>query len=172
MEAISVRIEVAILSGAWFLTIIMLLYFVPKNKIREAWLIFLFKQFITWVTGLVVVQYRLIEYPVRLFSYANRASFTFEFFIYPSMCVIFNLHYPASKSQIRQFFYYVYFCTAITGLEVVLERYTELLKYIRWHWSITWITLLITFYMSRVFYLWFFQLPPDGNAIKNPGQLI
>nr|WP_282434416.1 CBO0543 family protein [Desulfosporosinus orientis] len=42
----------------------------------------------TWAVGLGVVELRLIEYPVRLFPYANRTSFSFEYFIYPSICAI------------------------------------------------------------------------------------
>ncbi|WP_345788342.1 CBO0543 family protein [Desulfosporosinus orientis] len=62
--------------------------FIPKDKIRKALIAFLFKQVITWAVGLGVVELRLIEYPVRLFPYANRTSFSFEYFIYPSICAI------------------------------------------------------------------------------------
>ena len=42
----------------------------PKEKIRDAHVIFLFNQIITWPAGHLVVNLHLIEYPVRLFSYA------------------------------------------------------------------------------------------------------
>lgn len=143
---------------AWILTIILLIRFIPRNKIREAELAFLFKQLITWVTGLAVVELGLIEYPVRLFPYANKTSFSFEYFIYPSMCAIFNVNYPEKKGAFGQFMYYFSYCTALTIIEVIVERYTEIIKYIHWNWLITWITLYLTFYMTRKYYIWFFKL--------------
>lgn len=167
-EAIFVSTEVAVQSAAWFIAAVMLLMFVPRDKIREAFVIFFFKQMLTWAVGLIVVQYRLIEYPVRMFSFATKASFTFEFMIYPAICAVFNLHYPEAKNRLGQFMYYFYYCSAITAFEVVLEKYTMVIKYLNWNWSVTWITLFITFYFSRVFYLWFFRRRTDGAWIANP----
>jgi len=156
--------EVIILVSAWIITIAMLIIFVPKNKLREAQVIFFFKQLMTWVFGLTVVQYKLIEYPVRAFSYANRTSFSFEYFIYPAICVVFNLHYPEGKSKVRQFMYYFYFCTAMTIFEVLSEKYTDIINYLNWNWPLTWLTLFITFYISRKYYTWFFVIKPDNQG--------
>jgi hypothetical protein len=155
--------EVIILVASWILTIFMLIVFVPKHKFREAQVIFFFKQLITWLFGLTVVQFRLIEYPVREFSYASRASFAFEFFIYPAICVVFNLHYPEGKSKIRQFMYFFYFCTTMTVIEVLLEKYSDVINYLHWNWFLTWITLFITFYITRKYYLWFFGIKPKNE---------
>lgn len=150
--------EVLILTIAWIITASMLVLFVTKNRIREAIVIFFFKQFITWILGLAVVEYKLIAYPVRLFfSYASRTSFTFEYFIYPAICVVFVLHYPEGRSGMRKFLYYSYFCTVMTIVEVLCEKYTQIIEYINWEWYVTWITLFITFYISRIFYVWFFR---------------
>ena len=142
----------------FIITIILLVKFIPKNKFREAIVAFLFKQLITWILGLSVVELRLIEYPVRLYPYATKSSFAFEYFIYPSFCAIFNVHYPEKKSALGRFMYYFYYCTAITISEVFIEKYTNILKYIHWTWYITWSTLFITFYITRIFYVWFFKL--------------
>ncbi len=150
-------LESVILIVAWGLMIALLVIFVPRNKIREAQVIFLFKQLMTWIFGLIVAELGLIEYPVRVFSYASRASFTFEFFIYPSLCVIFNLHYPENKRALRQLGHYVLFCSAITVVEVLCERFTNIIHYVNWTWYTTWFTLLITFYLSRLYYIWFFR---------------
>lgn len=150
--------EIIILAAAWIISAILLLGYVPKNKVREALVIFFFKQTLTWVIGLVVVQYGLLEYPVRSFSHATKSSFDFEYFIYPSICVVFNLHYPEGKNLLRQFWHYFSFCTVMTLIEVLCERHTAIINYLHWEWYFTWITLFITFYVSRKFYVWFFRL--------------
>ena len=160
--------EYIIISFAWIITIVSLIKFVPKDKIREAQVAFLFKQIITWVAGLAVVELGLIEYPVRLFfPHANRASFSFEYFIYPAIGAIFNVNYPKNKSSFGQFMYYFYYCTTMTVIEVIIERYTDVLTYIHWTWYITWITLFITFYITRKYYVWFFKLKQNINE-HNP----
>ena len=150
--------EKAILVIGWIISVLLLFRFIPKNKVRLAQLAFLFKQAITWLIGLAVVEARLLEYPVRFFSYANRTSFTFEYIVYPSICAIFNVNYPEKKGRFSQFMYYSYYCTAITIIEVILEEYTNLINYINWTWYITWITLYITFYMTRKYCVWFYKL--------------
>lgn len=149
--------ERIILVSAWIITIIVLIIFIPKNRIREAQLIFLFKQLQTWLFGLLVANYGLIEYPMRLFQYATRADFTFEFFIYPAVCVIFNLHYPQKKSWFRQAVHYVSYTTTITLFEIVIEKYTNIINYLHWTWYLTWITICVTFWFSRLYYVWFYK---------------
>jgi hypothetical protein len=148
--------ETFILCYIW--TIMLLsLTFIPKHRRREASVIFMFKLLLTWLFGLLVVEFRLIEYPVRLFSYASRTSFTFEYFVYPVLCVFFNLYYPEAKSRLVKALHYVYYASGITAFEAFFESYTSLIRYINWTWYWTWITLCITMYLSRLYYYWFFK---------------
>lgn len=139
------------------LMIFLLFRFIPKNKIREAHVTYLFELIITWSVGLTVAEFNLIEYPIRLFPYANKASFIFEFFLYPSICAIFVVNYPEKKSTFAKFRYYFYYCTSLTIIEVIQERYTNILKYISWSWYLTWISFFITFYIATKYKQWFFN---------------
>lgn len=142
----------------WFVTIGLLYNYIPKNKIIHGVLTFLFKQVITWLFGLIVVEKGLIKYPVRLFfRKANKSSFCFEYFLFPSLSAIFNLHYPENKSKSSILLYYIFHTGLLTGVEALLERYTNLVKYIKWKWYWTFITIGTTYYTSRVFYRWFFK---------------
>lgn len=147
---------------AWVITLVVLIIFVPKARLREAWVIFLFKQLMTWLFGLLVVEFKLIEYPVRLFSYANKTSFCFEFFIYPAVCVIFCLYYPRNKGNWLKLLHYVKYSTVITVIEILVEKYTNIITYLHWTWYLTWMTLFITFFFSFKFYEWFFKLKKTG----------
>lgn len=146
-----------LLISGWLISIVLLIVFVPKNKFREANLLFLFMQFITWIMGTAVAEMKLIEYPVRSFPYAYKGSFDFEFFIYPSFCVLFNLYYPENKDKLRKFMHYFYYCTGLTMAEVMAGRYTNIIRYIHWGWYVTWITLFITFFITRQYYIWFYR---------------
>jgi hypothetical protein len=156
--------DTLIIITGWVITIVLLLIFIPKEKIRQAFLVFMFKQLITWLVGLVVVELRLIEYPVRSFAYASKTSFDFEYFIYPAFCVLFNLNYPEGKSFVRRSLHYVYFCSGLTAVEVLVEKNTDILEYLHWAWYTTFITLFLTFFISRQFYKWFFKIKEKDTA--------
>lgn len=153
-----------ILIAVWIVTILLVLFTTPRNQIREAYIIFSFKQVLTWPLGLLVVQYKLIEYPVRMFPFAMRSSFSFEYFIFPALCIVFNLKFPENKSIIHKILWYLFFPSWMTILEVLIEKHTNLIRFIAWNWFWTWSSLLITFYLSRVFYLWFMKKQTGGTG--------
>jgi hypothetical protein len=138
-----------------------ILFFIPKNKFRLAVVAFLFQQVITFLNGLVVVELRLLEYPIRLFASINRTSFTFEYFAFPVICAAFNVWYPINRSALIQLGYYVGFSSVLTILEVIIEKYTKLIKYIHWEWYISWVTICIALFIARLFCVWFFAKERD-----------
>ncbi|WP_185806846.1 CBO0543 family protein [Bacillus sp. HMF5848] len=156
-----------ILVCIWAVTIVALLLFIPKDKVRHGVLAFLYKQIVTWLFGLVVVDKGLIAYPIRIFSKANKSSFSFEYFFYPSLCAIFNIHYPEGKSKWLKGFYYLFHAGFITLVEVCAEKYTNLIQYKRWSWYWSFLTIATTYYSSRLFYRWFFAEELNQIQIHN-----
>lgn len=150
-------IEYSIEIASWMIALALLYFYVPKKKYREAQLSFLFMQGLTWILGLLAVELRLLEYPVRFFSYTTRVSFTFEYFVFPVVSVIFNLYFPKEGTGLRKILYSLAFPTIITIAEVILEEYTACIEYINWHWSWSWISMLVTLLLSYGYYKWFFS---------------
>ena len=139
------------------ISIIAMWKFIPQEKRRHSHVAFLFKQFLTWFSGLVVANLGLIEYPVRFFQDANKASFTFEFMAFPVICAFFNIYYPEFETKAIKLRYYFSFCTVLTIIELIFENYTQLIKYIHWSGYLTWFSILVTLYISRLYYRWFFK---------------
>jgi hypothetical protein len=146
-----------VLISAWVITILGLILLTPRDKIREAHVLFLFKQALTWVTGLLVVEFRWIEYPVREFQIATATSFSFEYLIYPSVCIVLVLRFPFHKSIWHKIGWFVLFPTTITIVEVLIERYTNLIKYITWTWYWTLLSMLLFDIITLSYYLWFIK---------------
>ncbi|WP_347551228.1 CBO0543 family protein [Pseudalkalibacillus hwajinpoensis] len=146
-----------ILYFIWIVTGVLLYKFIPRNKLRQGILVMFSKQCISWFFGLLVVEKGLIKYPVRLFKKSNKMSFTFEYFIYPAFCAIFNLNYPENRNKFIKFVYYLFHVGLITCGEVLAERYTNIIKYVKWKWYWSFLTLGMTNYLSRLFYKWFFK---------------
>ncbi|ERI91903.1 hypothetical protein HMPREF1982_02946 [Clostridiales bacterium oral taxon 876 str. F0540] len=150
----SLKVEYIIYAFESILIVFLLFRFIPKDKIRVAHVTYLFKLLLSWPLGLAVADYRLIEYPIRPFKYATKSAFLFEFFFYPSICAVFVVNYPEKKSNFHKFMYYFYYCTTLTIIEVIEERYTDVIKYIHWNWLFSWLSFFITFYISQKYSKW------------------
>lgn len=153
------KLEKSIEISAWVITFLLLIRYVPKNKIREAHVSFMFKQVVTWLFGLLVVEKNLISYPYRLFfKKANKASFTFEYFVYPALCSLFNLYYPEKRNNRAKLFYYFFHTVGIVIFEIFAVKHTKLIKYKNWTWYWSFLTVWTTYYLSRLYYRWFFKV--------------
>ena len=141
----------------WGITLLSLFLFIPKNKIHLALVAFLFKLAMTWPLGLFVVDMGWIQYPIRFFENANKASFTFEYLVYPVLCVYLNVYFPVKKHLLLRMAYYTVICSVVTLVELFLLYNTNLIIYIHWDAYLTWITLFVTFYLNRQFCVWFFK---------------
>lgn len=156
-----------ILIGVCCLCMLLLIKLVPREKAREAWVLFLFLQVLTWPAGLFIVEMGWIEYPVQLFPHANdynKTSFEFEFFIFPLVSIIFSLHYPKNRTKKASFLYYLSFVGIFTAIEVLLEKYTNLVKYHGWHWYWSYITMTLALYLNHKYYLWFRKRIVKGDS--------
>lgn len=137
------------------------LAFIPKNKLRDASIIFIFQQGVTWFAGILAIGFNLLEYPVRELAKVNGTSFLFEFFLYPVITIFFCINYPKTNSIWIKFLYLGAFATGLTGLtvpEVIIEKYTNLITYIDWKWYYTWSSVYATLYLAWTFYRWLFRL--------------
>lgn len=160
------KLEKTIEISAWIVTVLLLIKFVPKNKLREAQVAFLFKQVVTWLFGLLVVEKNLISYPTRLFfKKSNKASFTFEYFVYPALCSLFNLYYPEKRNSVIKLIYYISHSSIITIFEAFAVKYTTLIKYKKWTWYWSFITMCSTYYLSRIYYNYFFKEQENYQGI-------
>jgi hypothetical protein len=139
-------------------SLLVLIKFVPKKSIRDAFILFLFLQTITWILGLIAVELDLIEYPVQLFpneNGTNRTSFSFEFLIFPAVAILFSLYYPTKANKIIQFLYYLIITGFFTGMEVLVEKYTNLANYHHWKWYWTLFSVMMVLFINHRYYIWF-----------------
>jgi hypothetical protein len=129
----------------------------PKSKVLQMQFIILFVQLPTWMLGLSAVEIGLLEYPYREFASVNRTSFVFEYVILPVLCVHLNNHYPWQASRLTKATYLAGIGLLLTGWEVVLERYTMVIKYTGWEWYWTWISVVFIFWLTQKTVAWFFR---------------
>ncbi|MCZ8514005.1 hypothetical protein O9H85_16560 [Paenibacillus filicis] len=138
------------------------LVLVPNDRRRESQAVFLFFGLVTWVLGLAAVEAGWLTYPVREFQSATQTSFVFEFLAFPVVSIYFNLYFPQGRSPWIQAGYGGAFAAAITVPEFFIEKYTQLIEYHGWTWYWTFVSVMLTLWVSRLFYVWFFRV--NGKA--------
>ncbi len=156
-EAHVFLLEKVLLVGMWIICFLSI-WFIPKDKLDKASFVFLITQFFTWISGLLVVQFGGLEYPVRELWKANATSFSFEYFVLPMILIFFVLYYPNHKPLKRKILYYIAFSSTLTIVEYLVEKYTFLIKYHSWDWYWSWISVTILFYIVMSIYKWFFKM--------------
>lgn len=146
-------LEIIILSLSWIIAIILFIIFVPKSKIRLALIGILVMQMLTWPLGMIAAEFDLIHYPIRFFPEATEVSFTFEYFVFPIVSTLFNLHYP-NGSLWKGLAFTSVIVTAITIAEVILEKYTNTIVYLEWHWTWSWLSMFVILHLSYAIFRW------------------
>ncbi|MBM7660349.1 hypothetical protein JOC85_001116 [Bacillus mesophilus] len=130
---------------------ILLPFAFKRERLKEWLLVFFLKGYVSSFIGKLVVKNKHISYPIRFMPKYFNSSILFEYLLFPLLCVFYNRTSLQSKpvSIILQSLLY---STPMTIIEVLLERYTDLIKYKRkWNWVITYVTLVITFLAVRMF---------------------
>lgn len=136
--------------AAFVIALLMLIFLVDWRYFRDWVVVFLVKCNIDFIWGSPVVKLKLLEYPVRLLPQYYETCLLFELWVFPILCVLYN---QVTKDRgIGPILYYaVLFSAGMTAIEYPIERYTDLIHYIKWSWFTTFYTLIITFLMSRAF---------------------
>ncbi|MBE3571033.1 MAG: hypothetical protein IMW92_13345 [Bacillales bacterium] len=141
----------------WILFIIgialLLFSFRKKALIKDSILVFLLKAYFSTFIGIFVAEEKMIVYPVRFLSKYFNTSIIFESLLYPIMCVYFfqTTYHSKFLGIILQCALYT---SALTIIEVLCEKYTDLIKYHTWTWMYSFITIFLLSLFVRLIMLY------------------
>jgi len=122
-----------------------------KGPIKDWFLVYLFKTFITTMIDGPVVKKKLVSYPYRYFSKFFETNIVFDYVIFPLLCVLYSqFTYKLKPSKIILSVFL--FSAPMTIIQWWLERNTKLVKYgKKWTSFHTLGVLTMTFWSSRGF---------------------
>jgi len=137
-----------------FLTIGIILMFIGFRKplTKEAILVFFMKAYFSTFIGVIVVEEKLLTYPVSFLSGYFDTSILFEYLLYPIVCTFYyrTSHDSTFFGIVMQA---VLYSTAITIIEVILEKYTDLIDYHTWTWYYTFVSIFLLSLFVRILML-------------------
>jgi hypothetical protein len=150
---LSFPIEELLLWFFFFLGILLFLNALRKPP-RKAWIAaFTFTGFLASILGVIAVESHMIAYPVSLFESYFDTSPLYEFLLVPTVSVyVYKTTYHSDWCGILV--QCLIYTACLTIAEIFIERFTDLVHYIRWAWPYTFISVfLVLFSIRMVFYL-------------------
>ena len=138
-----------------------------REKLKDWFLIFFLKGYISSFLDQIIVKKKQISYPVRFMSKYFDSSILFDYLLFPILCVFYNR--TSEKSNLHSIFLQSFiYSTPMTVLEVILEKNTNLIRYNKnWNWLITYSTLVVTFLFVRGFIAIIRKFNIENPSIQN-----
>jgi hypothetical protein len=132
----------------FFIGLLLFFFSLRKPPIKDWILMFMLSANITTFIGVFVERKNLLSYPVRFLSGYFDTNILYEYLWFPVVCIYFyqTTYQTSYRGIIGQGFVY---SGVLTGLEVVVERYTDLLKYSTWTWLHTFISVFLLMLFLR-----------------------
>jgi hypothetical protein len=151
------RMEHLILLLMWLFGFVGFILLVPKKDWRKGFLAFMMFQAIIWLCDMPAFKYDLLRAPVRELPKATDLPLTIDYFFYPVLFSIFYVHRRVKGSLGSRITYFFVWVSASSLLDIVIERYTDLLEYEFLKWYGMWMYIGFLFYISQVCCNWFFK---------------
>ncbi|WP_312094692.1 CBO0543 family protein [Niallia sp.] len=120
-----------------------------KKPVKEWFLVFFFKGYLSSFVDSVVTSEKWLNFPVRFLPKHFQINVLFDYLLFPITCVVYNQisHHSKLPGIILKSFY---LSIPMTIVEALLEKYTKLISYRKgWYWYYTLLTETCTFLLSR-----------------------
>ncbi|WP_313800380.1 CBO0543 family protein [Cytobacillus sp.] len=151
------KMEYFFLTGMWIFGLIGFILFIPRKDRRKGFLALMMFQAIIWLCDMPSFQYGLLSAPFREFPKATDLALTINYFFYPALFSIYYINKKEKGTIWTSFTYFFLWVTLITLFDIMIERYTDLLKYGLLTWYGMWIYIALLFYVSQICCNWFYK---------------
>lgn len=139
--------------------LILIIVLVTKDNMHRFITAFLVGQALTWLNVTLHAKLGLAEYPVREFPKATDMAFSLQYFVFPVLCGFYVLFEPQGPRW-QRFVYLLGYSLVPAVLHYVQAKFTQLVAYKHYHWSIPYVVSVIVLMSVNVAVRWFFHAPP------------
>ncbi|MFD2804623.1 CBO0543 family protein [Litchfieldia salsa] len=134
--------EFYILVGLLLLGVVLLVFALRRPLILHSLLVFFVTAYFTTIIGVIVVEEKMIEYPVSFLDHYFDSSLLFEYFLFPIVNIYF--YQMTYESQWIGVIVKATLLSAIlTLIEYLFEVFTDLIEYHTWTWVLSFIGMFL-----------------------------
>lgn len=145
------RVEYWIIIGLWIIGITGFILLILRKDLRKGILSFMMFQAIIWFFNMFLFKYGFISAPIRELPKAHDFPLTLDYLFHPLLFSIFYIH---KSGKIIPFLAWV---SAATLLDVVLERYTDILEFGKMNGFGLFLYFLFLYCLSHFCCNWFYK---------------
>ncbi|NMD69323.1 hypothetical protein HHO41_03415 [Bacillus sp. DNRA2] len=149
---ISNKTQYKLLKVAFLINFVILIPLIFRKKPIKDWIIvYLFNAVTNEIIDKIVLRYRVVKYPIRLFPKVFKTHILFDLFIYPTFTIFYNQ--ITYKDKLFPKMYKLLLITIPPFLiELCAERKTELIKWTKkWKWYYSFLSIIIKSFTTRMF---------------------
>ncbi|WP_420491016.1 CBO0543 family protein [Neobacillus drentensis] len=73
------------------------------------------------------------------------------------------MYYPEKRNKFIKSLYYLFHTLLVIVPELIALKYTKLIRYPNWKWYWSFITIWLSYFLSRMYQRWFFQNKNQKN---------
>ncbi len=154
MRWIYLNVDYFVLLLLWIIFPFILYKMVPRNRLREAIVTFLFFQMLTWLFSIGLSYTNTLESPIRLFKYATKLNFTMEYLVFPALAVGFQLKFPNHSNYPRRLLHYLLWVGIIVSFIYLIGKFTDIMDVNNNHLIMSFFNFIIELWLSRQYVLW------------------
>lgn len=125
-------------------------FWVIKASKKDSIIIFLLTGFFSSMIDLVVTAKKCVDYPLQVFGRTFNISILFDYLLFPT-CGVFYNQWTYHSGIWGAIWKALIFSGPMTILEFLLEKRTNLVSWIRWHWYQTLLLTSISLWATRLF---------------------
>lgn len=110
-------------------SVLVLLIFVRKHQVRQAFLAYMVAQLFSWPLTLLYVQFGFQTNPVRLFPHATESNFLFAFIFHPSIFSVYYVKYPKTARRSLRIIYSLAVVAVPIAIQYVISLVSNLVAF-------------------------------------------
>lgn len=155
-----------ILRGLFVFGISLFAFLLRRPPIKDWLLVFLMNAVTNGIIDKVLVFYRILEYPTRVFPKIFHIHTLFDYLLYPTVTVAYN-QLTAKDKPIIIFFKLFLFTIPIILIETWAKKNTGLIKYKKgWRWYHSFISLSLKTLLTRGWMEWIRRMDDKQKLAK------
>jgi hypothetical protein len=153
---VPMSVEQNVLLFLWFAGTAVIAFAIPRNQWHALVLCFLAGQAIGWMMETMLLELRVVTFPIREFPRATLLAVTNKIMFIPVMSGLYVTYEPRKSWRMRLIYLLVWACL-LASIENLIATFTKLLDYTGFNWW--WAVLLYASVLAAIngIVRWFFR---------------
>jgi hypothetical protein len=152
------NIEQNLILLIWVSGLLVISFGVPVGKRHSFFIAYLTAQGMEWLAEILLLQFKIVSFPIREFPHASDMSITLRIFLIPLCCAIYVI-YESRKSWPIRTLYLIVWVNVMTLMEISVSHFSQLEDHKNYYWVVAELVYSAELIVTSAVVRWFFRNP-------------